>query len=176
VAYAPPISTRYASRASAAKYLLGTTFEPVPPPTGKHVLIVDDDVHFRRLFKVMLAQSGCPLASIREAEDSATAIAFCQEDQSRSDQLDLVFCDLNLSRLRPLNGIGTVHDIRRIRPRLPVYMITADNNSEVVERVVQAGATGHILKPLNLRVLRHVLTATFPFSSYSNIWHRSQWE
>jgi hypothetical protein len=32
-------------------------------------------------------------------------------------------------------------------------MMTADNTSEVIEKVLQAGATGHILlKPLNLRV------------------------
>lgn len=112
----------------------------------------------------MLAQSGFPLASIREAEDSYTAVAYCREDW-REEQLDVVFCDLNLSRAQPLIGIGTVHHIRRLRPRLPVYMITAENNSEVIEKVLQAGATGHILKPLNLRVIRRVLMATFPFSS-----------
>jgi two-component system response regulator YesN len=142
-------------------YLLGATLKIVPPPTGKHVLIVDDDPNFRSLFKVMLAQSGFPLASIREAEESVAAVASCREDQ-----FDVVFCDLNLSRLWPRNGIGTVYDIRRIRPRLPVYMVTADNTSDVIEKVLQAGATGHILKPLNLRALRRVLTATFPFSSY----------
>jgi CheY-like chemotaxis protein len=153
VQFPAPISTRYAGSASDA--------QAVRPPTGKHILIVDDDSNFRSLFKVMLVQSGFPLASIREAEESATAVAFCQEDQ-----FDVVFCDLNLSRLGPRNGIGTVYDIRRMRPRLPVYMVTADNTSEVIEKVFQAGATGHILKPLNLRVLRRVLTATFPFGSY----------
>jgi two-component system, response regulator YesN len=143
-----------------SKYLLGTTVEAVPPPTGKHVLIVDDDPNFRSLFKVMLVQTGFPLASIREAEESAAAVACCREDP-----VDVVFCDLNLSRIWPRNGIGTVYDIRRIRPQVPVYMVTAEDTSEVIEKVVQAGAKGHILKPVNLRVLRRVLTATFPFSS-----------
>jgi two-component system, response regulator YesN len=162
VEFRPPVSTRYADRAAGANYLHGVLFVAVPPPTGKHILIVDDDSNFRNLFKVMLAQSGFPLASIREAEDSAAAVAFFREDY-RGNQLDVVFCDLNLSRLQPMNGIGTVHDIRRIRPRLPVYIITADNNSEVIEKVCRAGATGHILKPLNLRVLRRVLKETLPF-------------
>jgi len=109
---------------------------------------------------VMLVQTGFPLASIREAEESAAAVACCREDP-----VDVVFCDLNLSRIWPRNGIGTVYDIRRIRPQVPVYMVTAEDTSEVIEKVVQAGAKGHILKPVNLRVLRRVLTATFPFSS-----------
>ena len=57
-----------------------------------------------------------------------------------------------IRRLWPRNGIGTVYDIHRMRPHLPVFMVTADNTSEVIEKVLQAGATGHILKPLNLRV------------------------
>jgi CheY-like chemotaxis protein len=160
VEYAPPSSTRYAARAPGVKYLLGTTVEAIPPPAGKHVMIVDDDSNFRSLFKLMLAQSGFPLASIREAEESASAVAICQEGP-----IDIVFCDLNLSRLWPQNGIGTVYDIRRIRPLLPVYMVTADNTADVIEKVIQAGATGHILKPLNLRILKRVLAATFPLSS-----------
>ena len=157
-----PTSARYTARAPGVKYLLGTMVEAVPPPTGKHVMIVDDDSNFRILFKVMLVQSGFPLASIRETEESAAAVAIC-----RKDPIDIVFCDLNLSRLWPQNGIGTVYDIRRIWPSLPIYMVTADNTSEVIEKVIQAGATGHILKPLNLRILKRVLTATFPFSSVS---------
>ena len=44
-------------------------------------------------------------------------------------------------------------------------MVTADNTSEVIEKVLQAGATGHILEHVNLRVPRRVLAAEFPFSS-----------
>jgi hypothetical protein len=28
----------------------------------------------------------------------------------------------------PRNGIGTVYDIRRLRPELPIYMVTADKH------------------------------------------------
>jgi DNA-binding NarL/FixJ family response regulator len=137
------------------------SFEAVPAPTGKRILIVDDDPHFRNLFRVILAQSGFPLASIHEAEAPDGAISLCREHP-----LDVVFCDLNLSRLWPGNGIGAVYDIRRIRPLLPVYMVTADNTSDVIERVVRSGATGHILKPVNLRTLKRVLAATFPSGSH----------
>jgi DNA-binding NarL/FixJ family response regulator len=133
---------------------------PVADQNGKHVLIVDDDPFFRSLLKVMLAQSGLPLAQIREAEESTTAVALC-----RDFPIDIVFCDLNLPKLWSKNGIGIVNDIRRIRPHLPVYMVTADNNAEVVDKVVLSGATGHILKPVNLRILKRILTAAFPVNS-----------
>ena len=112
------------------------------------------------LFKVMLAQTGFPLASIREAEESAAAVAMCRD---QAEPVDVVFCDLNLSTIWPRNGIGAVYDIRRIRPQMPVYMVTAEDTSEVIQRVVQAGATGHLLKPVNLRVLKRARLAHFPF-------------
>lgn len=111
----------------------------------------------------MLAQTGLPVAEILEAEESRTALAFCQEEP-----LDLVFCDLNLPRLWSKNGIGIVVDIRRIRPDLPVYMMSADNTEEVVEEIRASGATGHLLKPMNLRILRRILTANFCTSLYTS--------
>lgn len=159
----PTVSPRDAGYTSGAKYLPGTTFTPVPPPTGKQILLIDDDPFFRSLFKVMLVQSGLPLASVLESEDAASGVSICRQHDA-----DIVFCDLNLSRLWPGNGIGVVYDIRRMRPRLPVYMVTADNASDVIEKVVQSGATGHLLKPLNLRVLKRVLMTTFP--SLSQDW------
>lgn len=157
----PTVSPRDAGRTSGGKYLPGTTFTPVPPPAGKQILLIDDDPFFRGLFKVMLAQSGLPLASIAESEDAASGVSLCRQYPA-----DIVFCDLNLSRLWPGNGIGVVYDIRRIRPQLPVYMVTADNESDVIEKVFQSGAAGHLLKPLNLRVLKRVLMATFRSRSF----------
>lgn len=151
-------SRRYTSRHGGAMlpdYLPGST-DILPVDECKQVLIVDDDPFFRSLLKVMLAQTGLPIAEILEAEESRTALAFCDEEP-----VDLVFCDLNLPKLWSKNGIGIVTDIRKIRPDLPVYMVTAENSEEVIEEVRASGATGHILKPMNLRTLRRILTDTF---------------
>ena len=40
-------------------------------------------------------------------------------------------------------------------------MVTAENNADTVEAVRQAGASGHILKPMNLRILRRIVASTF---------------
>src|SRR5580700_5721041 len=104
----------------------------------RHVLIVDDDPFFRSLLKVMLAQTGLPVAEILEAEESRTALAFCE-----GKPVDLVFCDLNLPKLCSENGIGIVTAIRKIRPDLPVYMVTAENSEEIIEEVRSSGAAGH---------------------------------
>lgn len=154
-----PTRDRYISRyayASAAGYLLAPDGTVILIDESKQLLIVDDDPFFRNLLKVMIAQTGLPVAGILEAEESRTALAFCEEEP-----IDLVFCDLNLSRLWSKNGIGIVTDIRKVRPELPVYVVTADNDAEVIKAVQSSGATGHILKPMNLRILRRILITHF---------------
>lgn len=159
-------SKRYTSRHVGARppnYLLVPDSADILIDERKHVLIIDDDPFFRSLLKVMLAQTGLPLAEILEAEESHTALAFCEEEP-----VDLVFCDLNLPKLWSKNGVEIVTDIRKIRPELPVYMVTADNTTEVIEAVRSSGATGHILKPMNLRTLRRILIANFSASLQSS--------
>ena len=162
----PSSSKRYTSHFAGARppdCRLAPVRADILADQSKHLLIIDDDPFFRSLLKVMLAQTGLPVAEILEAEESRTALAFCQEEP-----LDLVFCDLNLPRLWSKNGIGIVVDIRRIRPDLPVYMMSADNTEEVVEEIRASGATGHLLKPMNLRILRRILTANFCTSLYTS--------
>ena len=132
---------------------------PFPVSEGKRILIVDDDPCFRGLLKLMLAQTGLPVAEICEAEESRTALTLCQEQP-----FDLVFCDLNLPCAWSKNGIQIVQEIRKIRPDLPVYMVTAENEEDLIEEVRSSGATGHILKPVNLRVVKRVLGATFSWA------------
>ncbi len=132
VEFLRPASTLRAARATGSKYLLGTSIETVQPPPGKHALIVDDDANFRSLFK------GC-----WRRRDFRQLQSWKLKSQPRPSHfagktVDVVFCALNLSRLWPRNGIGTVYDIRRICPHLLVYAVTADNTSEVIEKVLQA--------------------------------------
>ncbi|HEX4136438.1 MAG TPA: response regulator [Bryobacteraceae bacterium] len=125
------------------------------------VVIVDDDPYFRSLLKVMLTQAGLQNAEVEEAEDSDRALGICQ-----SVPVDLVFCDLNLPAFRSMNGLEIIRELRQFSPDVPVYMVTADNTQELIEKVRDVGATGHILKPISLRTLKRVLSSNL--GKYSN--------
>ncbi len=138
-------------------YLLAPPGTPVlVDDESKRILIVDDDPFFRSLLKVMLGQTGLPRVEILEAEEAWTAITLCQ-----THRIDLVLCDLHLTKKWSKNGIGILNDIRKIHPDLPVYIVTADDTPEVIEEARSSGATGHILKPVNLRTLKRTLTTAF---------------
>lgn len=125
-------------------------------PENMHVLIVDDDPNFRNLLKVMLQQAGLQNPDFLEAEDSVKAVEICQ-----SEPVELVFCDLNLPVLRSRNGLEIIRELRLLSMDVPVYMVTADASEALIERVRAVGATGHILKPINLRILKRTLAFSF---------------
>lgn len=66
---------------------------------------------------------------------------------------DLIFMDINLPKM---NGIDAVHAIRKNHDKnsLPVIMVSADMNKDVVASAYQAGANNYITKPINLDILR----------------------
>jgi len=119
------------------------------------IVIVDDDPFFRSLLKVMLTQAGLQNAEVHEAEDSDRALVIC-----KGNPVDLVFCDLNLPAFRSMNGLEIIRELRQNSPDVPLYMVTADNTQDLIERVRSVGATGHILKPISLRTLKRVLIST----------------
>ena len=118
----------------------------------KHVLIVDDDPLFRSLFRVMLRQTGFPFDDIVEADSTASALETCY-----SRPIDLVFCDLHLTTLAHNDGVGIVRELRQFLPDLPVFIVTSDDDEMVIREESEAGATGHLLKPISLRTLKRIL-------------------
>jgi CheY-like chemotaxis protein len=136
------------------RYSVVRTEQPEPPPDKRFVLIVDDDPFFRSLFKVMLGQIGIHLADIQEAEDSATAFEICD-----TNPVDLVFCDYHLPRMRSKDGLEIIRELRQSHPDIPVFMITSENSEALVGEVCAVGATGHLLKPINLRTLKRILVS-----------------
>jgi CheY-like chemotaxis protein len=134
-------------------------------PENVHVLIVDDDPYFRSLLKVMLQQAGLPDGEFLEAEDSGEAVRICQREP-----VELVFCDLNLPVLRSKNGLEIIRELRMLSADVPMYMVTADASEALIERVRAVGATGHILKPINLRILKRILVAGFLQNLEPIIW------
>jgi CheY-like chemotaxis protein len=118
------------------------------------VMIIDDDPFFRVVLKVLLQQTGLPNPEILEAEDSHTAVSIC-----KNKSVDLIFCDLHLPPFRSKNGLEIIRELRQFNRYVPVYMVTAESSESLIRRVCAAGATGHILKPVSLPVLKRIVSS-----------------
>jgi two-component system response regulator PilR (NtrC family) len=114
----------------------------------KKALIVDDEPDLCQLAEITLSRMGL---GTRTAHDVRTAKSLLA-----SEQFDICLTDMNLP---DGNGIELVEHIQNSHANLPVAVITAYGNMESAVRALKAGAFDFVSKPVDLHVLRKLVSA-----------------
>src|SRR5437868_62294 len=104
----------------------------------KRVLIVDDHAVVRNGLKKLLEDQSDEIA-FGEAGTASEAIAFVREQD-----WDIVILDISLGGGR--NGLDTLKELKQIRPRLRVLILTMHAEEQYARRAFKAGAAGYITK------------------------------
>jgi len=102
------------------------------------ILIADDHPLYREAIAGVIS-STFPDVTLYEAEDFQSAQKVLEEH----DDLDLVLLDLNMPGMDGLNGLI---QMRNDSPEVPVAMISAEEDREVVLHAITYGAVGFISK------------------------------
>jgi DNA-binding NarL/FixJ family response regulator len=110
-----------------------TTMEP-----AFKILIADDHPLFREAIGNVIA-SGFEGSEIIETDDLDSALKVAQEN----DDLDLILLDLNMPGMHGLNGLIT---LRNEAPTIPVVIVSAEEEKQVVLQAITYGAVGFITK------------------------------
>ncbi len=101
------------------------------------VLIADDHAILRRgLIEILTRELGS--AECGEAENAQQVLA-----QVRSHDWDLVILDVTMPGR---SGIDVLGDLKRLRPRLPVLVLSMHAEDQYGKRVLRAGASGYMNK------------------------------
>jgi DNA-binding NarL/FixJ family response regulator len=103
------------------------------------VLIVDDHEIVRHGVKKVLADA-FPGAEVGEAENSQTALALFM-----NHEWDLVLVDVNIPGR---SGLEVLEDVKRLRPQIPVLVLSAYPEEEFAIRSLKLGASGYLDKSL----------------------------
>jgi two-component system cell cycle response regulator DivK len=111
----------------------------------QRILIVEDKANSRELLRTVLEQQGYAVEEAQDGEQALTRI--------RQQAPDLVLMDLNMPGR---NGYDVLQEIRNNLKlaSLPVVAVTANAMPGDRERVLAAGFTGYISKPVALSQLR----------------------
>ena len=133
-------------------------------PAGTSVLVVDDDPTIRLLARAALEPAGLRVRDAASGEAALEAVAEAPPD--------LVLLDVQLP---DADGVALCQRLREASPgELPVVMMTATEDAEVVQRSYDAGATDFVAKPVPWPTLVHrvlyILQANVAFSEL----HESQ--
>src|SRR3989440_1278873 len=100
------------------------------------ILIAEDETIIRLDLRDLLERSGHEV--IAEARDGEEAVAF-----ARQHEPELAIMDVKMPRL---DGIEAARRILDERP-IPIVMLTAYGQDELVSRAVEAGGFGFLVKP-----------------------------
>ncbi|WP_165856593.1 response regulator transcription factor [Marinobacter sp. JSM 1782161] len=102
------------------------------------ILIADDHPLFREAITSVI-QSGFQGSDVVETDDLDTALAMIQDQ----DDFDLILLDLNMPGMNGLNGLIT---LRNEAPTIPVVIVSAEEDKQVVLQAITYGAVGFITK------------------------------
>jgi two-component system, response regulator PdtaR len=100
------------------------------------ILIAEDETIIRLDLRELLVRAGFDV--VGEAKDGEEAVAL-----ARSEEPDLAILDVKMPRLDGIEAARRILDERSI----PIVMLTAYGQEELVSRAVEAGVFGYLVKP-----------------------------
>ncbi|MGC2856460.1 response regulator [Novispirillum sp. DQ9] len=118
-----------------------------------NVLIVEDNINFRRLLRTILTT--IHVHDVMETEDGASAL-----DLLRTYPADLVLLDW---KMEPMDGLEFMRELRRgphsPNPYLPVIMVSGYTDAALVTAARDAGVNEFLAKPISAKSLLSRLIA-----------------
>lgn len=115
------------------------------------VLLVDDEERFRITTAKILAHKGIRTLSAASGEE---ALAMFGENP------DVVVLDI---RMQGMGGEAALTAMKKLRPELPVIMLTGHGEQASAERAVEQGAYDYLTKPADLDLLTCKIMEAFRF-------------
>lgn len=105
---------------------------------NRHLLLVDDDPSLLKLLSLRLSSEGFLVTT---SENGPDALKILQKER-----IDLVISDL---RMDEMDGFELFNEIQKIRPNLPVIILTAHGSIPDAVSATQQGVFGFLTKPID---------------------------
>jgi DNA-binding NtrC family response regulator len=119
------------------------------------ILVVDDEAGPRESLRMILK----PLYEVHTASGGQEALHLIQ-----SKDIDVVTLDLNMPGL---SGIDVLKEIRNLRPKTEVIVITGYGTLNNAQEAIRFGAGDFISKPFNVADVISIVAKSFERRSYT---------
>lgn len=111
-----------------------------------HVLVADDEMSLRLVLQTSISKVGY---AVDTAENGKEALRMAQETN-----YDVAILDI---RMPEMDGLQAFYEIHKIKPDLPIILMTAFGSSEIAVNAMKRGAFDYILKPFNLEEVKIIV-------------------
>jgi DNA-binding response OmpR family regulator len=126
-------------------------------------MIIEDDKEMRSLLKDFLEEEGFETDSASNGVDALQVLS--------KDHFDLVITDI---RMPGLTGLDILPRMRRLKPEIPIIVMTAYGSDDVRRRSLERGATIYLEKPIHLSKLRTVIREMALRKSLEQTWSNAE--
>lgn len=106
------------------------------------ILIVDDEIELTTTLVERLEIRGFRAKAVQAGAEAL--------EQVHNAAFDVVVLDI---KLKGEDGVDVMKQIKRIRPNLPVILLTGHMSREASEEGIRAGAIDYIIKPIDIEDL-----------------------
>ena len=115
------------------------------------ILVIEDEAAIRRVLIKILSEENSTY-EVDEAEDGLIGT-----EKVKDEDYDLVLCDIKMPKM---DGIEVLEAIKKIKPEVPVVMISGHGDLDTAVNTMKLGAFDYISKPPDLnRLLNTVRNA-----------------
>lgn len=108
------------------------------------ILIIEDEAAIRRVLVKILTEENQNY-EVSEAEDGLAGMEILKKED-----FDLVLCDIKMPKM---DGIEVLEALKKIKPEIPVVMISGHGDLETAVNTMKIGAFDYISKPPDLNRL-----------------------
>ncbi|AVR45704.1 response regulator [Christiangramia fulva] len=115
------------------------------------ILLIEDEASIRRVLNKILSEESKEY-EVTEAEDGLAGM-----EKIKNEDFDLVLCDIKMPKM---DGVEVLEAIKKIKPEVPVVMISGHGDLDTAVQTMKMGAFDYISKPPDLnRLLNTVRNA-----------------
>jgi CheY-like chemotaxis protein/two-component sensor histidine kinase len=118
----------------------------------EHILVVDDEPPIAELFQSALEGPGYTVTVRVSSLDALEAF------RENPDMFDMVVSDMSMPHM---TGDQLAHEIRRIRPKMPIVICTGFSERINKEKAEESGVNGFLLKPVVISEMADVIRKVF---------------
>jgi DNA-binding NtrC family response regulator len=123
-----------------------------------HIVLVDDEQSELDAYSFLLESMG--VEKIRTISDSRLALQEVQQIAA-----PIVFLDLNMPHM---SGQEVLRDIKKVRPQVPVIILTANSEIETAVECLKLGAHDYLVKPISMSTFGSALRNALEIGSLRN--------